>query len=232
LKRILVSATYLPIPIFLGYCAKQIWVPTAEWGGAWGGHIGEIASVSGCFSSYPPNWIDRWDFNRSTCWNDEAAALAAVPPASLADFRLFCYRLIPILFGVSGDAATVSVDDLFPAGLPGLPSEPDLSSYRSVGYDIVEAPLTLSVFGLRLLTPVMQRDGGGDPRQSVLSSGRPRHRSCDREALWRGAARAGSLPYYRSTEIITAFPSFSALPLQPSTSHISRSRPSPAIFWA
>lgn len=141
------SASSLPIPIFLGYCAKRIWVPTAEWCGAWGGHIGEIASVSGCLSSYPPNWIDRWDFNRCACWNDEASALAAVPPASLADFRLFCYRLIPILFGASGDAATVSLDDLFPAGLPDLPSEPALPSYRSVGYDIVEAPLTLSVLG-------------------------------------------------------------------------------------
>jgi hypothetical protein len=143
----MVSASNLSNPIFLGYCAKQIWVPTEEWCSTWGAHITEIASVSDCLSDRAPNWVDRWDFNRSTFWNDEISALAAVPVERLAHFRLFCYRLLPILFGASGEPKSVSIDDLFTDGLPGPPNEPDLSKYRALGYDIVEAPLTLSVLG-------------------------------------------------------------------------------------
>src|ERR1700691_4686454 len=98
----LVSASNLPVPIFLGYCAKEIWTPTEEWSSSWGAHISEIASVSGCLSAPAPDWIDGWDFNRSACWNDESSALARVPAASLPHFRLYCYRLIPVLFGASG----------------------------------------------------------------------------------------------------------------------------------
>lgn len=133
---------------FFGLLREEIWTPTAEWGRNWGAHIREIGSVSGCLSPRAPNWIDRWDFNRSTCWNDERSALASVPEASLPHFRLFCYRLLPVLFGVSGEPESVSIDDLFPDGLADLPSEPDLSNYQSLGYDIVEAhPLASSILG-------------------------------------------------------------------------------------
>jgi hypothetical protein len=74
-------------------------------------------------------------------------ALTAVPDERLPDFRLFCYRLIPILFDASREPKSVSIDDVFTDGLPGLPDEPDLSNYRSLGYDIVEAPGTPSVLG-------------------------------------------------------------------------------------
>jgi hypothetical protein len=70
-----------------------------------------------------------------------------VPTASLPRFRLFCYRLLSVRFGPSGDPESVSIDDLFPDGLPGLPSEPDLSNYRRLGYDIVESPRTRGVLG-------------------------------------------------------------------------------------
>jgi len=102
-------------------------------------YIPEIASVSECLSARAPNWVDRWDFNRSTCWSDESSALAAVPAASLPRFRLYCYRLFPVLFGASGEPW--------------------------------------------LLAPVLQRDGGEDTRQSILSAGRTRQRFCDRNAL-------------------------------------------------
>lgn len=137
----------LPAPVFLGFSAKEIWAPTEEWCSTWGAHIPEIASVSGCLSARAPNWVDRWDFNRGTCWNDEASALAAVPAEDLPRFRLYCYRLLPIRFGPSGHPESVSIDDLFPNGLPGLPSEPDLSHYRRLGYDIVESQQKLGVLG-------------------------------------------------------------------------------------
>jgi len=143
--RGVVSVSNLPVPIFLGYCAKATWIPREEWRSAWSAHVGEIASVSECLSARAPNWVDRWDFNRSTCWNDEASALAAVPAAGLPHFRVFCCRLVPILSGTSGDPAGVSIDDLFADSLPSLPNEPDLSNYRSLGYDIVESPQTPSI---------------------------------------------------------------------------------------
>lgn len=143
-----VSISNLPAPIFLGYCAKEIWVPTPEWGGAWGAHVQEIASVSSCLSSRAPNWRDRWDFNRSTCWDNEGLAWASGPDPSLPHSRLFCYRLLPILFGATGEPATVSVDDLFPVSLPDLPDEPDLAAYQSIGYDVVQShPPKLAILG-------------------------------------------------------------------------------------
>jgi hypothetical protein len=109
----------------------------------------EIASVSRCLSSRAPDWIAGWDFNRSTCWNDEGSALARVPQEKLSDFRLFCYRLIPALFDVSGKPVTVSLDDLFPSGFADLPDEPDPLPYRSLGYDIVveSSRLKLPILG-------------------------------------------------------------------------------------
>jgi hypothetical protein len=136
------------VPIFLGYCAKAVWVPTSEWAGGWGSHVTEIASVSGCISSRAPDWIDSWDFNRSTCWNGEGSALARVPQEKLSDFRLFCYRLVPVLFDVSGEPVTVSLDELFPSGFANLPDEPNRLCYRSLGYDVVESPpLKSSILG-------------------------------------------------------------------------------------
>jgi hypothetical protein len=143
-----VSASNLRAPIFLGYCAKEIWVPTEGWcRNTWGAHVSEIASVGACLSDRAPNWVDRWDFNRSTCWNDESLALAVVPAERLPHFRLYCYRMLPILFGASGEPKSVSIDEVFTDGLPGLPDEPNLSIYRTLGYDIVEAPWIPSVLG-------------------------------------------------------------------------------------
>ncbi len=126
--------------IFLGFCAKQVWPPAPGWGGAWTAHVREIASVSGCLSRRPRNWTERWDFNRSTCWDDETSALAAVPAKAASQFRLFCYRLVPILFSSSAEPLAVSIDDLFDDGLPYPPKPPDLSRYLSLGYDVVESP--------------------------------------------------------------------------------------------
>ena len=61
------------------------------------------------------------------------------PDPNLHQVHLFCYRLLPILFGATGQPANVSVDDLFPDSLPDLPDEPDLASYHRLGNDIVES---------------------------------------------------------------------------------------------
>ncbi len=119
------SVTIHPPAIFLGFCAKQ---------------GSGVASVSGCISRRPANWIDRWNFNRAFCWDSEAAALASVPIEAKWEFRLFAYRLIPVLFSTSNQPRAVSIDDLFANSLPPLPDSPGPSGYRSLGYDIVELP--------------------------------------------------------------------------------------------
>jgi len=112
----------LPDSVFLGFCAKRrMTAPFA-------GQVRQIASVSECLAKRPDDWIKRWDFNRATCWNTEAAAWACVPDDAKPDFNLFAYRIVPSL----------TLDDLFPKDLPALPQEPDLLPYDRIGYDIAE----------------------------------------------------------------------------------------------
>jgi len=124
--------------VLLGYCAKQIWTPTPEWDGSWSAHIIEVASVSDCLSERAPNWIEKWDFNRSSFWNDEASALALIPAESAPNFRLYCYRVVPILFS-GGPPKVVLASDLFTNTLPDLPASQDDSLYQSLGFDVVES---------------------------------------------------------------------------------------------
>ena len=101
------------------------------------GQVRQIASVSECLAKRPDDWIKRWDFNRATCWNTEAAAWACVPDDAKPDFNLFAYRIVPSL----------TLDDLFPKDLPALPQEPDLLPYDRIGYDIVERNAAMDILG-------------------------------------------------------------------------------------
>lgn len=130
-------AASLPGFVFLGYCAKRKL--------SWEGH--ELASVSECIAKRPPEWFGRWDFNRATCWNTEEEAWACVPEASKAEFAVFAYRLLPMLFEPSGDGRSVSLDELFPAELPGLPAGPAPPHYASLGYDVVVRDIVLGTLG-------------------------------------------------------------------------------------
>ena len=130
----------LPATVFLGFCAKKVWVPTPEWGGSWSAPIQEIASVSSCLSKRALNWIDRWDFNRNSFWDDEGAALACMLADGCSEFRLFGYRLLPVIFDESGNPWNVATDRLFDLNLSEVPVAPDLSRYVSLGYDVVGLP--------------------------------------------------------------------------------------------
>ena len=121
----------MPDSVFLGFCAKRrMTAPFA-------GQVRQIASVSECLAKRPDDWIKRWDFNRATCWNTEAAAWACVPAESKPDFTLFAYRIVPLH----------PLDDLFPKDLPALPQEPDLLPYDRIGYDIVERNAAIGMLG-------------------------------------------------------------------------------------
>jgi len=101
------------------------------------GHVRQIASVSECLAKRPDGWVQRWDFNRATCWNTETAAWACVPDDSKSDFRLFAYRIVPLR----------ALDDLFPKDLPALPQEPVFLPYARIGFDVVERNTAMGMLG-------------------------------------------------------------------------------------
>lgn len=127
----------LPDFVFLGYCAKRsLKAPFAE---------REIASVSDCLSKRADKWVERWDFNRATFWNTESEAWACVPDKSKAEFRIFACGILPLLFDTSGIEKQVTIDQLFPADMPELPSA--LPPYRRLGYDVVERDVATGMLG-------------------------------------------------------------------------------------
>jgi len=121
----------LPDFVFLGYCAKR--------------SFKDIASVSDCLSKRSDKWVERWDFNRATCWNTESDAWACVPDESKSEFKLFAYRILPLLFDTSGIEKPVTVDQLFQADMPALPSA--TPPYQRLGYDVVERDVATGMLG-------------------------------------------------------------------------------------
>lgn len=146
-----------PAAVFLGFCAKARAVP--EWfrDQPWAGHIDEIASISDCLVARPAGWIERWDFNRASCWNTEAAAVECIPrDADPHDFQLYAWRAVPQIFRGRRDPQRLNPTEMFLTDLPDLPAEPDLSAYQPAGYDIVQysdylghgcSPLTCNTMG-------------------------------------------------------------------------------------
>jgi hypothetical protein len=129
----------LPDFIFLGYCARRSYtIPFA-------GRAREIASVSDCLSKRPDDWVKRWDFNRASLWNTEDQAWACVPDESKPELKLFAYRVLPVLFDTSGIEKAVTIDQLFPADMPELPSA--TPPYQRLGYDIVERDAATGILG-------------------------------------------------------------------------------------
>jgi hypothetical protein len=129
----------IPPAVFLGFCAKEYWAPAPDWWNAtWTAHIQEVCSAGACLSKRPPAWVDRWDFNRASCWNDEAAAIACVPDELRDAFRVYAYRAMPLIFGGDALPRHLAVDQLFFSDLPPLPPEPALPEYQRLGYDVVQ----------------------------------------------------------------------------------------------
>jgi hypothetical protein len=121
----------VPDSVFLGFCAKRrMTAPFA-------GQVRQIASVSECLAKRPDDWVQRWDFNRATCWNTEAEAWACVPGESQSDFSVFAYRIV----------ASRPLDDVFPKDLPALPQEPARLPYNRIGYDVVERNAATGMLG-------------------------------------------------------------------------------------
>lgn len=136
------AARRYPAPIFLGFCLKRFVPASAGWSEMWAADwtraVHEVCSASECIAERPPAWVERWDFNRASCWNTEAAALACVPAAERDTYRLYAYRAIPLVFDSSGRPTELPPAELFTPNLPALPPEPGLPGYVRLGYDVVE----------------------------------------------------------------------------------------------
>ena len=92
----------------------------------WPPPITKVCSAGDCIASRPEGWIERWDFNRASCWDDEASALACVAPEQRENYRLYAFRAIPLVFDRSGVPTTQQPEELFYTDMPVLPPEPDL----------------------------------------------------------------------------------------------------------
>ena len=90
--------------------------------------IEEVASVSGCISSGPDDWIQAWRHNAWGFFDNSELAWSVVPPDGRSQFRLYAYRLYPSAFvdGVERPLEATA-DDVNPLD----------ASFESVGYDVV-----------------------------------------------------------------------------------------------
>jgi len=131
-----------PAPVFLGFLLKERWSLLDGKHEAWHNsnheRLAEICSTGDCNLKRPDGWIQRWDFNRASCWNTIAGAEACAPEGERDRYVLYAYRAVPIVFDNEGDPCEISPDELFDIGLPPLPPEPDMPEFVSLGFDVVE----------------------------------------------------------------------------------------------
>ena len=132
----------IPKPIFLGFLLKEKWSllggEFGDWRNSDNNHIEEICSTGDCNIKRPHGWVERWDFNNASCWNDESSAEACVSLQERSGYCLYAYRVIPLEFGKDGAPRQLGIGELFLDGLGDLPIERELTDYEWLGYDIVE----------------------------------------------------------------------------------------------
>ena len=80
-----------PKPIFIGFRAKIVAAPN-------GLDIPKVCSMSDCTNQMPPDWVQRWDFNRASCYNSEEEARATLPARSEDEYTLLAYRMFPVAY--------------------------------------------------------------------------------------------------------------------------------------
>ncbi len=132
-----------PGRIFLGFCVKAPWVPNAAWFPHGETGVAAVCSVSDCLAERPPGWIDRWDFTRAGCYDNEATALGTVPPGVETRYVCFAYHLVPPALEFGGGRAPRAADELFDGRLPPLPVDAGPpAGYARLGYDAVSVGAT------------------------------------------------------------------------------------------
>jgi hypothetical protein len=123
--------------VFLGYRAKKPWTPEG-WSAAENPFgVDEACSVSDCLARQPPDWIERWDFNRASCYSSAEAAWATVPEGDRASYRAFAYWWVPATTDEQGEWIQMPSKDWFSESLPELPEGPGPTELVRIGFDVV-----------------------------------------------------------------------------------------------
>jgi hypothetical protein len=112
--------------VLIGYFPKKV-TPRPEWLQA--PAVREICSVSECIASGPEGWITHWVHNALGVYDTEQLAASIIPAGTQGDaFRLYAYRLLPILFRARAQE---------PLDLPRLEVQPLPETFVSMGFDVV-----------------------------------------------------------------------------------------------
>jgi hypothetical protein len=123
------SSAHLCPSIFLGFLPKQV-VLHPEWLKC--PNVEIIASASECISPAPPDRISLWQHNEAGLYDTEALAIGTIPPGTEAAYTLFAYRALPVTLRDGLEHAWNPW-----AGRTTPPPSPDLSTYESLGFDVV-----------------------------------------------------------------------------------------------
>jgi hypothetical protein len=110
--------------LLIGYFAKRITLKP-DWISA--PAIVEICSVSDCIAPAPENWIQHWTHNELWVYDTVAAARAVIPAGEEAQFAMYAYRIVPVIFS---DGVGNSLE--IPAHPEALPP-----AFTSLGFDVV-----------------------------------------------------------------------------------------------
>ena len=119
-----------PDTVLIGYLPKRYTEATGDIHAPAYAGVEEICSVSECIAKSPPDWVDKWGHNTVTwLFDTPEAAWSVVPVAERTRFRLFAYRLLPVLFHESGEETDHP--------LPELTADPIPDGFSFLGYDAV-----------------------------------------------------------------------------------------------
>ena len=92
--------------------------------------VEEICSVSECIVKSPPEWVEKWAHNTETwLFDTPEAAWSVVPAAERERYRLYAYRLLPVLFHESGQETEHPLPEFTAVPVPGR--------FSCLGYDAV-----------------------------------------------------------------------------------------------
>jgi len=112
-------------PILLGYFPKRRTIATPEMN--LGASVREIASVSNCIASGPPDWIEDWSHNSAFFYDSPAAAWQIVPLADVESYNVYGYELCSEPYGPSHVAPIDTA----------VQPAPLTASFRPLGFDVV-----------------------------------------------------------------------------------------------
>ena len=110
--------------ILLGYFPKRF-TPIPE--GMNAPSAIEIASVSECIASGPPDWVDLWTHNHAFFYDSPEIAWKSVPIDDAASYCMYGYKLASEPFGHSHVAPIDTA--VTPVDIP--------TSFRRIGYGVV-----------------------------------------------------------------------------------------------